>query len=52
VRWLDRISRRHDELRRTMYRLMQLGVRVECSLSGMAFDGQPTESRKPREPLF
>ncbi|WP_281663560.1 recombinase family protein [Paraburkholderia fungorum] len=39
VRWLDRISRRYDELHRTMYRLMGLGVRVECTLNGMAFDG-------------
>lgn len=39
VRWLDRISRRYDELHRTMRRLMALGVRVECTLNGMAFDG-------------
>ena len=39
VRWLDRISRRYDELHRTMQRLMALGVRVECTLNGMAFDG-------------
>lgn len=39
VRWLDRISRRYDELHRTMQRLMALGVRVECTLNGMTFDG-------------
>ncbi|MGP3659716.1 recombinase family protein [Burkholderia gladioli] len=39
VRWLDRISRRYDELHRTMQRLMALGVRVECTLNGMVFDG-------------
>lgn len=39
VRWLDRISRRYDELYRTMRRLMDLGVRVECTLNGMVFDG-------------
>jgi DNA invertase Pin-like site-specific DNA recombinase len=43
VRWLDQISRRYDELHQTMYRLMQLGVRVECTLNGMAFDGQATD---------
>lgn len=40
VRWLDRISRRYDELHRTMRRLMDLGVRVECTLNGMVFDGE------------
>lgn len=39
VRWLDRISRRYDELHRTMRRLMDMGVRVECTLNGMVFDG-------------
>jgi DNA invertase Pin-like site-specific DNA recombinase len=43
VRWLDRISRRYDELHRTMRRLMELGVRVECTLNGMAFDGHTTD---------
>lgn len=43
VRWLDRISRRYDELHRTMRRLMDLGVRVECTLNGMAFDGNTTD---------
>lgn len=40
VRWLDRISRRYDELHNTMRRLMELGVRVECTLNGMVFDGK------------
>ncbi|HDR9504992.1 resolvase [Burkholderia cepacia] len=39
VRWLDRISRRYDELHRTMRRLMEMRVRVECTLNGMVFDG-------------
>jgi putative DNA-invertase from lambdoid prophage Rac len=39
VRWLDRISRRYDELHLTMRRLMGLGIRVECTLNGMSFDG-------------
>jgi DNA invertase Pin-like site-specific DNA recombinase len=43
VRWLDRISRRYDELHRTMRRLLDLGVRVECTLNGMAFDGATTD---------
>ncbi|RQV54237.1 recombinase family protein [Burkholderia cenocepacia] len=43
VRWLDRISRRYDELHRTMRRLMDLGVRVECTLNGMVFDGNTTD---------
>jgi DNA invertase Pin-like site-specific DNA recombinase len=43
VRWLDRISRRYDELHRTMRRLMEMGVRVECSLNGMVFDGEATD---------
>ncbi len=43
VRWLDRISRRYDELHRTMRRLMELGVRVECTLNGMSFDGRATD---------
>lgn len=43
VRWLDRISRRYDELHRTMRRLMDLGVRVECTLNGMEFDGTATD---------
>lgn len=43
VRWLDRISRRYDELHRTMRRLMDMGVRVECTLNGMVFDGGTTD---------
>ncbi|RQQ28191.1 recombinase family protein [Burkholderia stagnalis] len=39
VRWLDRISRRYDELHETMQRLMKARVRVECTLNGMVFDG-------------
>lgn len=39
VRWLDRISRRYDELHRTMQRLMALGVHVHCTLNEMTFDG-------------
>lgn len=39
VRWLDRISRRYDELHETMQRLMKAGVRVECTLNGQSFDG-------------
>lgn len=43
VRWLDRISRRYDELHRTMRRLIDMSVRVECTLNGMAFDGNATD---------
>ncbi|WP_432241566.1 recombinase family protein [Herbaspirillum robiniae] len=43
VRWLDRISRRYDELHKTMRRLMELGVRVECTLNGMSFDGKAVD---------
>ncbi|CAB3797427.1 recombinase family protein [Pararobbsia alpina] len=43
VRWLDRISRRYDELHRTMRRLIDMGVRVECTLNGMVFDGNATD---------
>jgi DNA invertase Pin-like site-specific DNA recombinase len=43
VRWLDRISRRYDELHRTMRRLIELGVRVECTLNGMVFDGAASD---------
>jgi len=39
VRWLDRVSRRYDELHATMRRLMDMGVRVECTLNQMSFDG-------------
>lgn len=44
VRWLDRISRRYDELHATMRRLMEAGVRVECTLNGMVFDGSATDA--------
>ncbi|WP_011299443.1 recombinase family protein [Cupriavidus necator] len=44
VRWLDRISRRYDELHATMQRLMAMGVRVECTLNGMVFDGAATDA--------
>lgn len=44
VRWLDRISRRYDELHSTMRRLMDKGVRVECTLNGMVFDGAATDA--------
>lgn len=43
VRWLDRISRNYDELHKTMRRLMDKGVRVECTLNGMVFDGSATD---------
>lgn len=44
VRWLDRISRRYDELHETMQRLMKAKVRVICTLNGMVFDGGATEA--------
>lgn len=43
VRWLDRVSRRYDELHSTMRRLMALGVLVRCTLNGMEFDGTTTD---------
>lgn len=43
VRWLDRISRRYDELHRVMRQLMDMGVKVVCTLNGMEFDGTATE---------
>jgi putative DNA-invertase from lambdoid prophage Rac len=43
VRWLDRISRRYDELHATMRRLMDKGVLVRCTLNGMEFDGRATD---------
>ncbi|MFL9988652.1 recombinase family protein [Paraburkholderia sediminicola] len=43
VRWLDRISRRYDELHSTMRRLMDKGVLVRCTLNGMEFDGTETD---------
>jgi putative DNA-invertase from lambdoid prophage Rac len=39
VRWLDRISRRYDELHSIMQRLMREGVKVVCTLNNMEFDG-------------
>ena len=42
VRWLDRISRRYDELQRVMQQLMAIGVKVVCTLNGMEFDGTAT----------
>lgn len=44
VRWLDRISRRYDELHATMQRLMLEGVKVVCTLNGMQFDGAATDA--------
>ena len=44
VRWLDRISRRYDELHATMRRLMDKGVKVRCTLNGMEFDGGATDA--------
>ena len=43
VRWLDRISRRYDELHSVMQELMKMGVKVVCTLNGMEFDGTATE---------
>lgn len=43
VRWLDRISRRYDELSRVMRMLMDKGIRVECTMNGMVFDGASTD---------
>jgi DNA invertase Pin-like site-specific DNA recombinase len=44
VRWLDRISRRYDELHRTMRHLMEAGVKVVCTMNGMVFDGTTTDA--------
>jgi DNA invertase Pin-like site-specific DNA recombinase len=46
VRWLDRISRRYDELHRVMGQLMDMGVTVICTLNGMEFDGTATDPIK------
>jgi putative DNA-invertase from lambdoid prophage Rac len=43
VRWLDRISRRYDELHATMQRLMHEGVKVVCTLNNTVFDGATTD---------
>lgn len=44
VRWLDRISRRYDELNLVMRELMNMGVKVVCTLNGMTFDGTATSA--------
>lgn len=44
VRWLDRISRRYDELNLVMAELMRMGVKVVCTLNGMEFDGTATNA--------
>ncbi|SAK96763.1 resolvase domain-containing protein [Caballeronia glebae] len=44
VRWLDRISRRYDELAATMRQLMDMGVKVVCTMNGMEFDGTATDA--------
>ena len=46
IRWTDRISRRYDELSRVMNELMQMGVKVVCTLNGMEFDGTATDATK------
>jgi len=46
VRWLDRISRRYDELHSVMQELMKMGVKVICTLNGMQFDGTATDPIK------
>ena len=46
VRWLDRISRRYDELHRVMRQLMDMGVKVICTLNSMEFDGTATDAIK------
>jgi DNA invertase Pin-like site-specific DNA recombinase len=46
VRWLDRISRRYDELHRVMRQLMDMGVKVICTLNGMEFDGTAADPIK------
>ncbi|XLZ69363.1 recombinase family protein [Massilia sp. SR12] len=44
VRWVDRISRRYDELAEVMQGLMKMGVKVICTLNGMVFDGAATDA--------
>jgi putative DNA-invertase from lambdoid prophage Rac len=44
IRWTDRISRRYDELSSVMNQLMQMGVKVVCTLNGMIFDGNATDA--------
>lgn len=43
VRWLDRISRRYDELYATMKQLMDMGVKVVCTMNGTVIDGTATD---------
>ncbi|GJH23810.1 recombinase family protein [Caballeronia novacaledonica] len=44
VRWLDRISRHYDVLHKTMRQLMDMGVKVVCTMNGMVFDGTATDA--------
>jgi DNA invertase Pin-like site-specific DNA recombinase len=44
VRWVDRISRRYDELSKVMQQLMGMGVKVICTLNGMVFDGSAADA--------
>lgn len=46
VRWLDRISRRYDELAAVMRELMDKGMLVRCTLNGMEFDGSTSDALK------
>lgn len=46
IRWTDRISRRYDELSAVMNQLMQMGVKVVCTLNGMEFDGTTTDATR------
>jgi DNA invertase Pin-like site-specific DNA recombinase len=46
VRWLDRISRRYDELAEVMRALIGKGVLVHCTLNGMEFDGTTADPLK------
>jgi DNA invertase Pin-like site-specific DNA recombinase len=46
VRWLDRISRRYDDLAQVMRELMGEGVLVRCTLNGMEFVGSATDPLK------
>lgn len=42
VRWLDRISRRYDEMNLAMQKLMLMGLKVVCTLNGMQLHGTAT----------
>lgn len=44
VRWVDRISRRYDELSKVMRQLMDMGIKVVLTLNGMVFDGSATDA--------